>query len=127
MCEGEIYNNKWMHCYCAGVPTDHYKLLEESPEPFQCCFCAQRKQAAIIEEMKNTITCLTAEIVELRATLNRVAVLTTKPCHRLELAQWTLLKAKIVLGLKSYEAVEDMELDEDKEGTFAFEEDKHQP
>ena len=69
MCEGEICANKWIHRYCAGVPTDHYKLLEESPEPFHCYFCAQRKQAAIIEEMKNTISCLTAEIAELRVAL----------------------------------------------------------
>lgn len=69
MCEGEICANKWIHRYCAGVPTTHYKLLEKSPEPFYCYFCAQSKQMATVEEMKNTITALTAEIVELRAAL----------------------------------------------------------
>ena len=78
MCEGEICANKWIHRYCAGVPTDHYKLLEESPEPFHCYLCAQRKQATTIEEMKNTISCLTAEIVELRATLR--AETTSRTC-----------------------------------------------
>ena len=69
MYEGEICANKWIHRYCAGVPTSHYKLLEKSPEPFHCYFCAQSKQMATVEEMKNTITALTAEIVELRAAL----------------------------------------------------------
>ena len=73
MCEGEICSNKWMHRYCAGVPTTHYKLLEESPEPFCCYLCVQLKHAALVEEMKSTIASLTAEVVELRATLESEA------------------------------------------------------
>ena len=69
MCEGEICGNKWMHRYCAGVPTTHYKVLEKSPSPFYCYLCTQQKQAAVIEEMRGTIASLTTEVVELRATL----------------------------------------------------------
>ena len=69
MCEGEACGNKWMHRYCAGVPTTHYKLLENSPSPYYCYLCAQLKQTATIEEMKGTIASLSAEIVELRAAL----------------------------------------------------------
>lgn len=69
MCEGETCGNKWMHRYCAGVSTAHYKLLETSPSPYYCCLCTQLKQAAIIEEMRGTIASLTAEVIELRATI----------------------------------------------------------
>ena len=69
MCEGETCGNKWIHRYCAGVSTAHYKLLETSPSPYYCCLCTQLKQAAIIEEMRGTIASLTAEVVELRATI----------------------------------------------------------
>ena len=73
MCKGEICSNKWMHRYCAGVLTTHYKLLEESPEPFCCYLCVQLKHAALVEEMKSTIASLTTEVVELRATLESEA------------------------------------------------------
>ena len=69
MCKGKICGNKWMHCYCAGVPTTHYKVLEKSPAPFYCYLCIQQKQAAVIEEMRGTIASLTTEVVEFRATL----------------------------------------------------------
>ena len=69
MCEGEVCGNKWMHRYCAGVPTTHYKLLERSPDPFHCYLCMQLKHVAIVKEMKSAITNLTAEVAELRAAL----------------------------------------------------------
>ena len=69
MCKGDICANGWMHRYCAGMPTTHYKVLEKSPAPFNCYLCSQQKQTATIEKMRSTIASLTAEVVELRAAL----------------------------------------------------------
>ena len=69
MCEGEVCCNKWMHRNCAGVPTAHYKLLEESPDPFRCLLCTQLKHAAVVEELRSAIVSLTTEVSELRGAL----------------------------------------------------------
>lgn len=59
-----------MHRYCAGVSVEHYELLDQSPLPFNCSLCVQRKQAAIFDELKFTIAALTAEVAELRSTVS---------------------------------------------------------
>ena len=71
LCEGEESCNKWMHRYCAGVSVKHYESLGESPLPFNCSICTQRKQAIVINELKSTIAVLRAEIVELSAAVRR--------------------------------------------------------
>ena len=58
-----------MHRYCAGVSVEHYASLDKSPLPFNCSLCVQRKQAALIDDLKSTIAVLTAEVAELRAAL----------------------------------------------------------
>ncbi len=55
--------------YCTQLRNTHYKVLEESPAPYFCYLCTQLKQAAAIEEMRGTIACLTAKMVELCAAL----------------------------------------------------------
>ena len=61
-CEGEQSCNRWMHRYCAGVSVEHYytvyESLDQSPLPFNCSLCVQRKQAAQIDELKSTIAVL---------------------------------------------------------------------
>ena len=69
MCKGEVCGNRWMNCYCAGVPATNYKLLAESPDPFRCYLCVQLKHAAIVEEMRSAIACLIAKVAELQETL----------------------------------------------------------
>ena len=69
LCEGEQSCNRWMHRYCAGVSVEHYKSLDQSPLPFNCSLCVQRKQAAQIDELKSMIAVLTAEVAELRAAM----------------------------------------------------------
>ena len=54
--------------------TSYYESLEKSPLPFNCSLCVHQKQAAMIEEMKSTITALTAEVRELRTALQAVSV-----------------------------------------------------
>ena len=61
-----------MHRYCAGVSVNHFKLFEQSPLPFNCSLCVQRKQATTIEELKSTIAALTEEVTELRSALANV-------------------------------------------------------
>ena len=78
LCEGDGSCNKWMHRYCAGVSTSHYEFLVKSPLPFNCSLCVQKKQAAMIEEMKSTIAALTAEVSELRTALQATTV-TSEP------------------------------------------------
>ena len=73
LCEGEVCCNKWMHRYCAGVSTTHYKLLDESPDPFRCYLCMHLKHIAVVEEMKSAINSLTAEVAELRTALQSAA------------------------------------------------------
>ena len=68
-CEGEQSCNRWMHHYCAGVSVEHYKALDQSPLPINCSFCVQNKQASLINDLKNAVAVLTAEVAELRAAL----------------------------------------------------------
>ena len=70
LCEGVQSCNRWMHRYCAGVSVEHYESLDQSPLPFNCSLCIQRKQAAIIDELKSTIAALTAEVAELRSAVS---------------------------------------------------------
>ena len=70
LCEGVQSCNRWMHRYCAGVSVEHYESLDQSPLPFNCSLCVQRKQAAIIDELKSTIAALTAEVAELRSAVS---------------------------------------------------------
>ena len=56
-----------MHRYCVGVSVEHYASLDKSPLPFNCSLCVQRKQAALIDDLKSTNAALTAEVAELRA------------------------------------------------------------
>ena len=65
LCEGEQSCNRWMHRYCAGVSVEYYKSLDQSQLSFNCSLCVQRKQAALIDELKSTIAALTAEFSEL--------------------------------------------------------------
>ena len=52
MCESDVCCNKWMHRYHAGVPITHYKLLEQSPDPFRCYLCTKLKHATVVEEIE---------------------------------------------------------------------------
>ena len=70
LCEGVQSCNRWMHRYCAGVSVEHYESLDQSPLPFNCSLCVQRKQAAITDELKSTIAALTAEVAELRSAVS---------------------------------------------------------
>ena len=58
-----------MHRYCAGISIEYYESLELPPLPFNCSLHVQRKQAALIDELKSTIAALTAEFSELRTAI----------------------------------------------------------
>ena len=95
LCEGEQSCNRWMHRYCTGVSVEHYKSLDQSPLPFNCSLCVQRKQAAQIDELKSTIAVLTAEVAELReAMAKQQQPLAVRPNANDNVSKWSDVVAR---------------------------------
>ena len=59
--------NVWLHCYCAGVPRSRYPDIASS---YVCIPCSLNSHATVVSELKNEISCLKAEMVELKAALD---------------------------------------------------------
>ena len=68
-CEGEC--QCWLHRWCAGVSRKKFQQLTGSAEPFLCPACVSQKQQAVIEGLQGNIQALTAEVLELKATVER--------------------------------------------------------
>ena len=68
-CEGEC--QCWLHRWCAGVSRKKFQQLTVSAEPFLCPACVSQKQQAVIEGLQGNIQALTAEVLELKATVER--------------------------------------------------------
>ena len=94
LCEGEQSCNRWMHRYCAGVSVEHYKALDQSPLPFNCSLCVQNKQATLINDLKNSIAVLTAEVAELRAALAAQQQPTQASLNATDGSKWTDVVAR---------------------------------
>ena len=58
-----------MHRYCAGISIEYYESLELPPLPFNRSLHVQRKQAALIDEIKSTNAALAAEVAEVRTAI----------------------------------------------------------
>ena len=69
-CEGKC--QKWLHRYCAGVSVAQFQDLSTASAPFLCVMCYQQSHGVALEELRATVTALTAEVKELRAALQRV-------------------------------------------------------
>ena len=69
-CEGEC--QKWFHSYCARVSVVQFQDLSTASAPFLCVACNQQSHGVILEELRATVTALTAEVKELCAALQQV-------------------------------------------------------
>ena len=70
-CEGKC--SGWMHRYCAGVSLVHYsELSNKSAGKFLCSSCYQHSQEEEVERLEANIAALTAELTELRSTVQRL-------------------------------------------------------
>ena len=67
-CEGAC--QCWYHRWCVGVTQARFQPLSESPEPFLCPACTSQQQQKAIEELQGCVHALTAEILELKATIS---------------------------------------------------------
>jgi len=79
-CEGAC--QCWYHRWCVGVTQVRFQPLSESPESFLCPACIHQPATAesSVEELQGCVRALTAEILELKATvsgLQRTAVAST--------------------------------------------------
>ena len=64
--------------------------LDQSPLPFNCSLCVQRKQAAQIDELKSTIAVLTAEVAKLRAAIaKQQQPLAVRPNANENVSKWS--------------------------------------
>ena len=56
--------NTWLHRYCAGVPCKHYSSLMST---FTCLVCSQAENLRVQADLRQEISSLSSELVELRA------------------------------------------------------------
>ena len=61
-----------MHRNCAGVSVAQFQDLSTASTPFLCVMCYQQSHGVVLEELRATVTALTAEVKELRTALQRV-------------------------------------------------------
>ena len=66
-CEGVC--KCWHHRYCAGVTVGHFDALSSSSDPFYCIGCFQKSCNEEMAKLKDTISTLREEVIQLREVL----------------------------------------------------------
>ena len=61
--------NTWLHRNCASLPKPVFISLQNSSDPFFCPHCQLKNHAAIIQDLKATITSLTETIASLQTSV----------------------------------------------------------
>ena len=79
-CEGRC--KKWFHRCCTGLPKHVFIDLKDSETPFHCPSCTASNHGKAINELRETVQALAAQVEELRAAHSREASSPTCHCTR---------------------------------------------